>query len=400
MLHLQSAPFAMFANWILALNFSLLIVGTAATLAAFGGETWRRGDEHLVERITTRGWISLLCLVLALSMGISKEILSALETTHSELVAAQRDIKAAAEKRELKDQVDKAQQDSAVARQQLQDVNAALTNARSDLARVLGRLSDAQHAIDHEQRDSFVRGLATTSVTFSNIWLIMPLAEKGAPPQDLPTVFLSALNEPLCRLPPSQIEVELLASGEMERAYLDHLPDWLRGKAQPVADLADVSQGLVSVQDYYPYAPTNMSAQFALLWLLNSNMRFHHGLPAKFDSFYVAHLHYNGAEPAAKFLRELGRDSGPLVITDAGSHESCADEAQVEHPIKLSQAYLVLELNGNQNEIIAVKLHTDGPEEFFQGRQIRFTAQPLPVRYEEAYPFLSGLPKDRLNPVQ
>jgi len=56
------------------LNIGLLIVGATATLAAFGGETWRRGEEPITERITVRGWMSLFCLVLALSLGVMKEL--------------------------------------------------------------------------------------------------------------------------------------------------------------------------------------------------------------------------------------------------------------------------------------------------------------------------------------
>jgi hypothetical protein len=45
---------------IVALNILLLLVGTTATPAAFGGETWKKGDQPILERITVRGWISLL----------------------------------------------------------------------------------------------------------------------------------------------------------------------------------------------------------------------------------------------------------------------------------------------------------------------------------------------------
>jgi hypothetical protein len=72
---LLGAKFAIIAHRMaILLNISLLIVGAMATLAAFGGETWRRGEEPILKRITVRGWISLFCLVLALSLGIVKEL--------------------------------------------------------------------------------------------------------------------------------------------------------------------------------------------------------------------------------------------------------------------------------------------------------------------------------------
>jgi tetratricopeptide (TPR) repeat protein len=49
---------------------ALLIVSTIATLAAFGGKTWEEGDEPLRQRITKRGWISLICLGLSFTLGI------------------------------------------------------------------------------------------------------------------------------------------------------------------------------------------------------------------------------------------------------------------------------------------------------------------------------------------
>lgn len=52
------------------INIALLIISSAATLAAFGGDTWNKGPEPLLKRINRRGWISLICLVLSLALGI------------------------------------------------------------------------------------------------------------------------------------------------------------------------------------------------------------------------------------------------------------------------------------------------------------------------------------------
>ena len=58
----------------LLLNVLLLVLGSVATLAAFGGKTWTEGTEPLYRRITRRGWLSVSCLALALSLGILKEV--------------------------------------------------------------------------------------------------------------------------------------------------------------------------------------------------------------------------------------------------------------------------------------------------------------------------------------
>jgi hypothetical protein len=61
---------------IYVINLALLVLGTAGTLAAFGGETWRKTDEPLHRRITRRGWFALFCMVSTLSLGIAKEVRS------------------------------------------------------------------------------------------------------------------------------------------------------------------------------------------------------------------------------------------------------------------------------------------------------------------------------------
>jgi hypothetical protein len=59
---------------VLWINISLLVTGTTATLAAFGGETWQKGDSPILTRITRRGWVSLGLLVLAFCLGVTKEV--------------------------------------------------------------------------------------------------------------------------------------------------------------------------------------------------------------------------------------------------------------------------------------------------------------------------------------
>ncbi|HEY4943137.1 MAG TPA: hypothetical protein VII56_17030 [Rhizomicrobium sp.] len=60
-----------------ALNVALLLLGAAATAAAFGGKTWSEGTEPIYRRITLRGKISIACLTLSLALGITKGYLDA-----------------------------------------------------------------------------------------------------------------------------------------------------------------------------------------------------------------------------------------------------------------------------------------------------------------------------------
>src|SRR5579871_693056 len=67
----------------LFLAIMLLLLAAAGTLAAFGGDTWTKGTEPLLTRITQRGWVSLSCLVAALAIGVLKEVRSAASAEES-----------------------------------------------------------------------------------------------------------------------------------------------------------------------------------------------------------------------------------------------------------------------------------------------------------------------------
>jgi DNA-binding protein H-NS len=58
----------------LLINLALLSLGFLGTLAAFGGETWKKGRQPLRYRITKRGWLSIICLSCTLLLGVLKEV--------------------------------------------------------------------------------------------------------------------------------------------------------------------------------------------------------------------------------------------------------------------------------------------------------------------------------------
>jgi len=105
------------------LNLALLIVGTAATLSAFGGKTWLESDKPFLERITLRGWISLICLVLALALGAIKEFYTEIKDTKKEQesrATAQRlEDEANKKQSELKSQLDASNSQLKIANQSL-----------------------------------------------------------------------------------------------------------------------------------------------------------------------------------------------------------------------------------------------------------------------------------------
>jgi hypothetical protein len=60
----------------LLINILLLVAGFASAIVAFGGDTWVKEKKPLIERITARGWVSILAMVIALALGAYKETLT------------------------------------------------------------------------------------------------------------------------------------------------------------------------------------------------------------------------------------------------------------------------------------------------------------------------------------
>ena len=58
----------------LIINLLLALFGFIGSLAAFGGETWVEGNTPILKKITKRGWVALLCLLVAFVLGGVKEI--------------------------------------------------------------------------------------------------------------------------------------------------------------------------------------------------------------------------------------------------------------------------------------------------------------------------------------
>jgi uncharacterized protein YlxW (UPF0749 family) len=131
------------------LNIALLVLGLASTLAAFGGTTCKEGHKPIQERIIARGWILLQCLVLALGVGICKELYSSNQQTKKDAAAdlsAQR-AQSDANKRQLELQNKlsaAAQQAKSEADKRQQDLQNRLATAqnRVELANIMLELAN------------------------------------------------------------------------------------------------------------------------------------------------------------------------------------------------------------------------------------------------------------------
>jgi hypothetical protein len=116
----------------LAINLTLLIFGTLGTLAAFGGETWKKSSDPLLQRITLRGWLALICILSTLGLGILKERINSESNAKSEIA-----------KKELENKLLATAENLKAAREQLDNVTSDLRSTRLKLSSLEPRILQA-----------------------------------------------------------------------------------------------------------------------------------------------------------------------------------------------------------------------------------------------------------------
>jgi len=123
-------------------NILIAAFGLLATLAAFGGDTWDKDEPGLIKRISQRGWVSLLSIVIAFSLGIYKEVQS-----HYELESKNK----ASEKLrgELKNSRDKIQQSAS----EISALNSTLSTRQSEINSQVFVIESLQKELSKQQED-------------------------------------------------------------------------------------------------------------------------------------------------------------------------------------------------------------------------------------------------------
>ena len=68
----------------LFINIAILGLATILSFSAIGGETWRKDDVPLLQKLTCRGWLAVACLILGLALGTVKEWRSDIKSQREE----------------------------------------------------------------------------------------------------------------------------------------------------------------------------------------------------------------------------------------------------------------------------------------------------------------------------
>jgi hypothetical protein len=143
----------------MVLNIFLLLLSSAATLAAFGGETWEKGTKPLIQRITARGWISLGIMIAAFTLAVLKE---------SQENAASR---------KLQEEKDLASAKLAGANNKLDSVEGELTRARQQLDTVGDDLIKTKDELSSQTKKTLIATLAQQQAISRWEWDIQPFPD-------------------------------------------------------------------------------------------------------------------------------------------------------------------------------------------------------------------------------
>jgi len=187
-------------------NIVLLVIGTMATLAAFGGLTCRDGPEPILERITVRGWISLMCLVLALAVGAIKEIRTQREDAISEATAAREKAEAGRKQAEQSLQLAESNSRLTLANKSLEDLRKidqitqdSLSDTRATLDDVRKNLSSTREDLTQQSAANQVTSLANAGQDVKEMMILLPLTAKARASTKFREAFLPSFDLNACR---------------------------------------------------------------------------------------------------------------------------------------------------------------------------------------------------------
>src|SRR5271156_3777458 len=190
----------------LLLNVALLLIGTMATLAAFGGQTWRDGPEPILARITARGWISLMCLVLAFAIGTIKEVITEREDAINEAQVAREKAEAVRKQAEQSLQLAESNSQLDLARKSLEDLRKIdqitqdrLSDTKITLDDVRKNLTSTRDDLTQQSAANVVTSLANAGQDIKAMMVTLPLTAKAKPSMKFSEALLPSFSLDACR---------------------------------------------------------------------------------------------------------------------------------------------------------------------------------------------------------
>jgi hypothetical protein len=341
------------------LDILLLMVGAASTMAAFGGKTWRDGPEPILERITARGWISLFCLFLAVSLGVTKEVRSqaadklAKSNSEKEHAAASARAREAALQLKLANAgVENLKLSAQGAQDKLELTESRLEATEMTLNEVRSNLTLTRDELQQENNLGLLSVLATAKLGVSDITFVIPLTRRG----NASGIFYNALMPrkfPSICVAHTTVALVLGAPGddsgqgfewlqydpddiENQHDYTSLFPDEISKGTELIGPSADA---LLAGEDYEDQVKYVVKA----IGQASSN-----------QTALVADIHFGQNGPSASgLIKALQRQNGrPITIISRNEHASrkqCSPLVKQYFASAFDKAYMRLTLNNPEH---------------------------------------------------
>jgi hypothetical protein len=338
------------------LNITLLIIGAASTISAFGGKTWREGPEPILERITSRGWISLFCLILAVSLGVTKEIRSQIADTlaKSNSEKEQAAAKAQARESELQMQlanagVENLKLSAKGAQDKLELTESKLEATEETLNEVRSNLTSTRDNLQQENNLGLLSVLATAKLGVSDITFVIPFTSKGNSSSLFYEALMPADFPDVCQ-EETTVLVILSTINSDEFEFLQYEPDDIETQHDyTFLNPSEISKGtevneptadaMLSGADYKDQIKYVVRA----IEQTSSN-----------SAAFVADIHYGQDGPSASgLIKSLqGRNGRPITIVSRNDHASnkrCSQLVNKYFAAAFDKAYMRLTLNNAEH---------------------------------------------------
>jgi hypothetical protein len=351
------------------LNLALLLIGATSTIAAFGGKTWREGPEPILERITTRGWISLFCLILAVCLGTAKEIRSqiadnlAKSNSEKEQAAA----KAQARESELQMQlanagVENLKLSAKGAQEKLALTESKLESAEMALNDVRRNLTSTRDDLQQESNLSLLSVLATAKLGVSDITLVVPFTSKATPAFTFYESFVPRELPVSCR-EETNIVVILSTRGSDVFEFLKYKPEQMDTKHDyTVLPYSEINKGSSIGEATADLMLSGDDYEDQLKFVLNAI-----GQKSSNSSAFVAEINFGKHTPSASGLIKALQGRGtPITITastdkvapDRPAKKVCSELIHKYFATAFDRAYMRLTLDNEGHLTLFYSLKT------------------------------------------
>jgi hypothetical protein len=377
------------------LNILLLAIGTTATLAAFGGETCAKGPKRLIRRITERGWVSLLCLFLALLIGIAKEIQTTGDARKTRDEHNQELASANGQNRALSEALEATRGELAAVKRVQTDEQTTLGQEKSTLNDVHGTLDATRKYLDEATASTIVTSLANEGVTVKELLVYVSMTKYANHSTEIRRALLPSFENRECRdltglsigvlTDPRSAQTIYYTPGEDKANRHDYFNDQIKKKDEMVDTVADgVQQSLIDANKYQGQLTSNGMRYVAIFHTAG------HSISAAqiFSTFSKPNAAMFGIQTSwptvFRSLDSLSHyaDIYPQVLEGAGNIPSLADSNDIAmysktvapYPAKCSAAVqryfrqafdtatLLMVLEHRENEMISVTLKAKPPE--------------------------------------